>query len=224
MSDFLIVFMHLIKTGGTTIINHMITNLPKETTDQDAGHYCQVGDCSFFSGHGANYGLKVNGKEHRYMTIIRDPADWYVSVYHHQIARDRVKNPPTFEEWYENKGTNSVNTISSGNNRMVGWFARSFAQDISDAFDVLDKCWFVGTTESLDSDLPYLFATVGVPLAYENRRVAGMFDVVDGVEIKKLYTITDEMRQQIYKDNPIDVAFYEKAKDRRDETRGNLWQ
>jgi len=225
MSDHVVVFMHLIKTGGSTIANHMITHMRGVTIDQDAKHYAPQHSCQFFSGHGAYFGLKVNEKQHRYMTIVRDPADWYVSGYHHQMARDRVVDPPSFEKWYERKGTNSVNTISANDNRMASWFANSFAAgDIERAFEILGKCWFVGITSHLDEDLPHLFKAVGAPITYVNRRVAGEYDPEDGVKIKKLYTLTQDMRELIYEENPLDLAFYELAKDRRDETRGNLWQ
>ena len=211
--DGITLFMHLIKTGGSTICNHMITHCPENTHDQDAPH-TGGGRITFYAGHNVRYGIHRHlARECRYMTIVRDPADWYVSVYNHQMARDGVANPPPFEEWLDFNGTNSVNTLTFGRNAMFRWFVKSFAESetMDAAKNLLNICFFVGITDKLDMDLPGLFEGLGAPSTYENKRVAGEYDEIDRVYIKKVYELTNDMREKIYRENPLDMELYQEG-------------
>ena len=201
-----IYYPHLIKTGGTTTIGHVVQCLPDQVTDFDSGISARQ-DLRWKSGHDLAFNEQADAN---WLFTIREPASWYLSVYNHQMTRDGIDPPVPFEQWYEKRGYNSVNTVDSFDNQMVEWVRAKtlHCKPLSACFDMLDKCWAVLLTENLDIDLPILYDYMGVSVDYAHRRQAGAFDVSDNKVIKDCYKMTSEMRRKIYNDNPVDVAFY----------------
>lgn len=216
-----IVHLHVIKTGGSTIALQLHKH-DFPIFDMATGPEIGMDQVRFIQGHHANIHFKVPDREILFMTVLRDPADWLVSVYHHDCARKHGVIP--FDRWYEARGSNTINVVGRYPNPMLKWInaMQVWGTELEDVEMALDLCWFVGLTEKLDEDLPALFRFLGLPEDYENKRVCGEWDEVDGTMIEKRYELTPEMRERIYYDNPLDVALYQYAVERHAATRGNL--
>jgi hypothetical protein len=82
----------------------------------------------------------------------------------------------------------------------------------------LEGFWFVGPTEELDADLPHIFETIGVPLAYSNRRVAGGGEDLSGIwppiedgPIARHQKLTDDIVERVTKADAEDVLLHQFA-------------
>jgi len=195
-------FLHLIKTGGSTICAHLSKHL-SGYLDLDLPALSSIGKLRFRSGHALRF-----HPEFRNMTILRDPADWLVSIYHHDLSRR--KQEISFEEWYDRGGIDSIDRVGARRNRMVAWCAQMFilSGGLKELKEMLSACWLVGTTESLDLDLPYLFRYLGVPEKFKRERVAGAHDRFDNLVIKKTFELDLDMRTKLYEENPEDLDLY----------------
>jgi len=229
--DPIYLFIHLFKTGGTTINGHLARHL---SWDEEFVHLGPWGQrvrardgqpdpsewpqarwetVRAIAGHwvdGETHRL-VPDREPRYLTILRDPADHLFSRYNFTVSRTGDETP--FEDWYARRKPNQ-NLIRL--RRAVG------ADSISDLRKVLDEFWFVGVTEHLDEDLPHLFAAIGAPADWINRRVTdGRADLEDldiGREtfpIRRHAVLTDEWRERIHAEHRKDLRLYRYAVDRR---------
>ncbi len=78
----------------------------------------------------------------------------------------------------------------------------------------LQDFWFVGATEYLDEDLPFVFESIGVPTEWVNRRVAGAGkDTADlqlpgaqePVAIHRHAVLTEDLEERLRAANPLDV-------------------
>ncbi|MBU1225933.1 MAG: sulfotransferase family 2 domain-containing protein [Actinobacteria bacterium] len=231
----LYVFVHLFKTGGTTINGHLARHL---SWDEEFVHLGPWGDrvrardgqpdpadwpperwdrTRVIAGHRVDRSIErfVAGREVRYLTVSRDPADLAVSRYNFHSSREGDR--ATFWEWYETQPRNP----SSKRLRKA-----LHAESLSELRDTLNSFWFVGVTEHLDDDLPHLFAAIGVPTDWVNRRVTGgerdLEDLDLGREtfsIRRHTVLTDEMRARIHAENSGDLRLYRYAIKRRRECR-----
>lgn len=188
-------FLRGIKTGSTTIISHFIRNGKRE---------------SIISNHDMSCTADTLGLVNVF-TVIRDPADWLVSIYHQAIRRMGVEM--SFEKFYERTQNNPVNPCSGRYDRECRYFSRFFACDPDEVVWWLPKLWGVTVTDKLDEDLPRLFEYYGLPATgYKNQRVAGEYDEIDREMTPKVYDLTDEMRDRIYNENPLDMQLYRLAR------------
>jgi hypothetical protein len=191
-------FLRGIKTGSTTIISHFIRNGKRESIISNHDMTCPEDTLDV-----ANV-----------FTVIRDPADWQVSIYHQAIRR--MGSDMSFEAFYERTRNNPVNPCNGRYNRECIYFDRFFGCAPQEVGGWLEKLWGVTVTDKLDEDLPLLFEYYGLPAAgYKNQRVTGEYDEIDKKMTPKVYTLTDEMRKRIYNENPLDVQLYELAKELR---------
>ena len=228
----LYVFVHIPKTGGTTVTAHLRTNLEWDQEVVDLGpwgeDYRSRNDLAPFSerpeeeraetlvlaGPKSTADLAlVPGRPIRYVTFVRDPADRLVSMFNFRTSRPQNATLG-FEEWYGNLKPNT----------MFRWLRRRLDVDsMPELKDSLRDFWFVGTTDHLNDDLPGVFAAMGVPTTWENRRVTGTgatsmtgLDHHDADRIlTRQLTLDDELRERIYADHPKDVALYRFATRRR---------
>jgi len=206
----LYIFLHVVKTGGTTINTHLKRYLtgfrdtnkheqPKESDIFVSGHIFN------FRGYGEHYFYPW--REIRYITILRDPASWLVSIYHQDMMRKKKQIP--FEEWYEQKKENTVLPTYGNRNRMTRYL-REFLGciDVSEMIERLKSFYCVMFTENLDIYLAILFKELGVPMAYKNQRVTGEYSKDDKMVIPKTYKLTKEMKHRIYTENNEDIRIY----------------
>jgi len=229
----LYVFIHIPKTGGTTISGHLRNELDWDVEFVHLGpwgeDYRARNNLTPFAdrpeevrmqarvlaGHDATADIDalVPGSSTRYLTFVRDPADRLVSVYNFRTSKPENADL-SFEDWYE--------TVPP--NPMFRWLRRRLnVTTMADLKDTLREFWFLGTTDHLDDDLPGVFAAIGVPTTWENRRVIGSgASSMTGLDhhdadrvLTRQLTIDDELRDRIYTDHPKDLALYRFANKRR---------
>jgi len=242
---YLYVFLHIPKTGGTTINHHLRGNL---VYDEETIHLGGAGDiyrnshdrppfeersvlersrARVISGHRVRYGdhALVPDSDPRYFTILRDPADRIVSTYNFQMASRHDTNQ-SFEVWYGDWPRN----------RTFRWLRRRLdSGSVPEMLDRLRSFWFVGVTEHLDEDLPRLFGALGVPREWTDLRVTAdadsptsashesqPFDINPGKKSQRItrqVSVTPELRERIYNDHPRDLRLYRFALRRREKMR-----
>jgi hypothetical protein len=103
--------------------------------------------------------------------------------------------------------------------RFLTLFEKRPEDKLAIARTILGKCYFIGITERLDEDLPMLFRMMGLPTQWENYRVSGQKDSSfqrlhpDAEKhVKKIVTLNEKLKSEIYRLNPLDVELYEYAK------------
>lgn len=234
------IFLHIPKTGGTTFHGHCYHHLK---WDEEFVHFGPWGDnyrklknrkkfedremqdrqkAIVLSGHKTYYGLHefVPERDARYVTFLRDPAARCVSFYNFQASN---KNEMSFEEWYS-----EWYSVKHANQMMKFLHACCSPEDktlppLKAVKSLLDKCFHVGLTETIDEDLAMLFTRIGIPTTWSNYRVNGYDkESLEGLnhpgqarKITKFVKLNDEITRRVYEDNPLDVELYEYAKEIR---------
>jgi len=232
--QYVYVFIHLFKTGGTTITGHIALHLEK---DRD---WCMVGthankaraeagvpqpmewpaerrrDIRIITGHGTDIDTHeiAIGREPRHFTIFRDPAPLMVSRYNFFLSRRQVDM--SFDEWYPTRKPNE-------NHRRIRRLLH--AANFSEMQNALRAFWYVGVTETLNEDLPHIFRQWGLPAEWKNRRVAGAGSDLEDIDtttvpgerfaVERKLTLNDEIRDKVYADNQKDLRLYRFAVDLR---------
>lgn len=199
--------LHVVKTGGTSIADLMRrSTLPvwiENGRRQDEGAlYFQGHDLKWEQEDGVLYGI-----------VIREPAEWYVSVYHHDMARKPGSEVP-FAKWYETGGVNTVIPIGGTYNRQLGYAGR-FCGGAENVFEMLRSLWWVGVTETLSHDVQRICDHFGIANDISRERAAGEYNEIDDFVIPKTFKLTDRWRERIRKENPRDYELYELAKELR---------
>lgn len=241
VKDTVWIFIHLPKTGGTTINAHLYQhcvwdktfihlgdwgNAYRKTTKQKsfgertAQERSQI---AVLSGHRTYYGVHraIPNKTARYFTIVRDPADRCVSLYN--FERSRGEKETDFETWYTNRYPLHYRRFPChflAERVMNLRLPPNHAQNLRLSCQLLDLCWHVGLTEQLDQELNYIFSAMGLPLDWKNCRVAGQADnPLGGLSylehdevIQKYYELDSAMRTRIYEEHTWDVRLYEYAR------------
>lgn len=238
MPEPLWIFMHLPKSGGTTVSAHLVRHL---AMDEDFIEFSNWGDvyrrendrlpfpdrpvadrqkARVLAGHKVNYGVHLlcPQREPRYLTAVREPAERCVSSFNFQRSRGHA--PDDFWQWYE---TNyRVNQRSSA----VRFFAERYVRRPVDGHDademlemtktLLGRFWMVTTTSQLDSLLAALSRALGIPLDWKNQRVAGQSGALhlpshpfQGEKIYKHMKVSEQISAAIYDDFPEDRALYQ---------------
>lgn len=221
---FLYLFMHLEKTGGTTINAHFARHLGFDDRFVHLGPWgnraraeadlpmpdqwpeAKRNRLRVIAGHHvhATTHRLVEGKEARYFTFLRDPATLALSQYNHDASR--LDDPPGFWEWYADRSPNP----------QLRWCDhRLGTAGYDEVTAALEDFWFVGATEKLDRDLPHIFEAIGVPTEWTNRRVAGggddLADVwppIEDVAITRHQVLTDEIRDGVLEDDRKDARLH----------------
>lgn len=239
--DKLWIFLHLPKTGGTTFNGHLYKNFKwdeelillnawgedyrreKSKLPFHERHLEERQKVKVIGGHNTYYGIHalVPGKEPRYITFLRDPAERCVSLYNYR--RSKYLNVG-FEDWYRDYFNNE-----SKNSMSRFYFERVMPavekesmgeEELKTAKKLLDKCWLVGLTESLDKTLTFLCSELDINNDWKDYRVAGhKGDSLAGLEhpeggviINKHIKLDDEIRKLVYKDHPLDLELYRYSK------------
>jgi hypothetical protein len=122
-----------------------------------------------------------------------------------------------FAEWYESELDNYVLPIRANRNRFVKYLRRWFGRDANyhDIRKALDTFRFVWTTDNLSKDVEQLADYLGIPADMEHVRRTGEYDPWFRNTITKRYTLTEDMREKIYRDNERDLDLYRYGVSRR---------
>ena len=227
----LYLFVHVPKVGGTTINAHLRASL---AWDEEAVHLGGWGErhrksagrapwaerplaerarARVLTGHGVEWGLHdlLPDRTARYLTLLRDPVACVMSAYHFKMAR-YAGSPLDFWDWY--RGYPRDANFKFLRKRLAG------ARGVAGVRAALDRFWFVGTTESLDEDMPHLFSAMGVPhQVVARRRVAGAdradTDHPDQRPIPKIVEANRELRRKVLADHRRDLVLFRYAAGRR---------
>ena len=233
--DVLYVFMHLEKTGGTTINAHLAEHLGFDDrfvhlgpwgnqTRTEAGEPQpdewppeRLARLRVVSGHRVHATVHrlAGGRPARYFTFLRRPADLAVSQYNHDAGR--LADPPEFWDWYADRGPN----------QQFRWLChRLGVARFDEIVERLEDFWFVGITEELDRDLPRVFEAIGVPTAWKNRRVtdagndlAGAYPPIPDAPIVRHQEMTDEIAGRVPELDRLDRKLHRWAHRRVDRLR-----
>lgn len=248
-TDPIYVFLHVPKTGGSTINRHLKMNLEYDETFVHLGgggaRYREEMDrpdwedrspeernrARVLTGHRARYGIHqlVPDRTPRYVTVQREPAARIMSTYNFRMQRFDVDED--FDEWYAQYPRNNAFKWMRNALNLPG------SQSFAEVADRVRELWFVGVTEHLNDDLPDLFRHFGAPSdAWINQRTSTPDEtqVEESLQLPKAdrwtkgnptlqrETLTPELRERLNGDNKRDVKLYELALKRRERTLGNL--
>jgi hypothetical protein len=212
----LIVFPHIPKTGGSTVIHHLARALGDRYCDLD----CELGATSYtpevlvIQGHKIRYCTQYPDRRALYFTILRDPADWLVSVYHHDASRRGLTG--SFHDWYARKGPNAIDDQAQWPNPLTRWIARYMLPEAAAARDLPAICgmfegfWYLATTATLIRDLVRLGEQLGLAdNRWPHKRAAGTYDEIDRTVIPRTYELSQAMRRRIYAENAQDLELWQ---------------
>jgi len=192
------VYLRTPKTGSTTLTRCLREGLGEKCLKNkypDSLTKEMVIDKEVIFGHYLTYPLPIIAEniEFKYFTMIRDPADWVLSIYHHMMNKHNLDIP--FWKWYHN---DRHETPHGGDNPLFNWFKIISLK--GSPYDLLDNCWFVGLTERTDIIYPWLINVLGGVDLEKNSNVN-----------KRVYELTEGDREVIYSLNPLDVDLYSYA-------------
>lgn len=228
MNDELFVFVHIPKTGGQSLRNHFIKHLafheefihlgphgiadaqrrgllPFEQRPAEQRRRARV-----LLGHYVNHQSHtlVEGKTPRHITFLREPSEMLVSYYNFQMEQHRRNGKPIepFDDWYGGRQNTTTNWL------YTEFMQRSWAP-VSDAvltevIETLDRFWFVGVTECITEDAPWLLERIGISTDIERANVAG-------VHYPRTLELTPALRERLNAESPFDVQLHEYGRARR---------
>jgi hypothetical protein len=208
-------FLHVVKTGGTTLFKHIEKHFPNSRR-VNIGIRPKSTD-EFISGHcfaiNLNSHKPFKNVDPRYITIIRDPADWLLSVYHQDMSRrDKIIS---FRDWYDCGNPNSVIPgPTRARDRMTKYLENLFCcNGVENIIYHLNNTFYkVFITDKLNIDLPKFFKELGINEDFESWRVCGKYSKEDKKIIPKLQEMTPDLRNMIYKQNTMDLKIYVEAR------------
>jgi len=209
-----LIFSHVVKTGGSTLSRHFKNNLPTFIKDRDFKNDIDIKKADIVCGHDISYKNLFDDQDKKYMTILRDPADWALSCYNHDMTR--CKTNIDFKNWLA-VSVNSIYPLNFTSNRMYHYIRikHCWQGTKQDVIDYLKNAWFVGVTKYLDEDIPRISKALGIPSEYKNYRISGEFSEIDNYKIENNYKMPGDIRHKIYCKNEIDLELYNLALDLR---------
>lgn len=241
-ADPLWIFLHLPKSGGTTFKAHLEKHL---SWDEELVEFSFWGRryrethgrpefeerpeserqrARVLAGHHLAWGVHrlVPGREPRYFTFVRDPAERCVSLYN--FRRSRGKTALDFHDWYAH------DYLAEHRESVVRFYAERLVdsrlagqpeEHLALAKQLIERCWFVTTTDRLDAGLDYLCDALGLPADWETLRSADQSRALPaathpdrGERITRHFTLDDATRARIHADSPRDLEFYRWVEER----------
>jgi len=229
MADDLFVFVHIPKTGGQTLRNHFIKHLTFHEEFIHLGPY-GIADAErrglppfeqrpvemrrrarVLLGHYVTHETHtlVEDKTPVHITFLREPAEMLVSYYNFEMEKTAAHDQPRppFDEWY-GKRRGDVMTSWLHTEFMGRPWAPVNETLWREVVETLDQFWFVGATEFLTEDAPYLLERIGVPTDVEPANVAG-------VHYPRTLSLSPELRERLNAESSFDWRLYQYALTRR---------
>ena len=233
------VVMHVPKTGGQTIRDHLRQHL--------AFHYEFIHLGPFGEGHARAIGLapwQERSREDRagalvllghhanidtpklapgnprvkFSAMFREPAARLVSHYNFHVEIKRAKTGKDvldWDYWYRGQKRNFVCRWIKQN-----FLLRSFDDTQSDEAlfaeiaEALDSFWLLGTMPHFHAFVSRLYADIGVPPPSDRR------SNIAGRDYPARISVTEEIRDAVYRDHPVDCAIYDMVHARAERTLG----
>jgi hypothetical protein len=222
--DAIYIFLHIPKSAGTTFRYHIENNF---AADEILGLYNadehrmkrddvfakvsaltpqQRRRLRVIYGHEVHYGIhELLERPARYVTFLRDPIDKTISFYNYRMQQGIRKQQvdasrlPSFEEW--------LRSSPGMHDGMLGDLVKyGFAEgnDVSQPAlrALMDKFYYVGTTENFDEDALFLYHEMGIRRFFRDQNKSQRFLAPEDV---------DRVRPLIAEKTPLDRKLYDHA-------------
>ncbi len=222
--DVIYIFLHLPKSAGTTFRHHIENNF---APDEILGLYntddARMKRDDVFTrvsslaaeqrrklrvvyGHEVYYGLhELLGRPCRYVTFLRDPIDKTISFYNYRMQQGIRKKAldasrlPSFEDWLASSPGMHDGTMGD-----LVKYGFANGHDVSEPAlrAIMEKFYFVGTTESFDEDAMFLYHEMGLRRFFRDQNKSERFLSPEDAERAK---------PLIAQNTPLDRALYDHA-------------
>ena len=114
--NYIYIFLHPPRSGGESFTKFISDHLsPEESLGVDNLTLSSLTKerkrkIKFVFGHTSYYGIHklFPNKTPKYFTVIRDPSEWYVSLYHSRMMDFPENKKQSFERWYSLKKRNDM--------------------------------------------------------------------------------------------------------------------
>ena len=238
------IFLHAPRTGGSTIIKYLTeaappggVMMPSNLRYGEGKKNFDKSKVMFILGHATYWGMhkEFPGKNPKYFTFIRDPAERIVSYYNEKFKDYPEDKIVPFDKWYESQPKNEMVRFfnlklqgSASSHIKVPKFLTFLVRIIKGkygAFNFLHSSFRKISRQVSKEDLENaknLLDRCDFVGIIENAKEDSkfLFDMI-GIKCpewersstykKKLVTPTDEIRKKVYKDNPLDYELYNYA-------------
>ena len=218
--------MHIEKTAGQSLRDHMITHMKLHYEFIHYGYYGerlarekglgsfaerslrQRNDAEVVLGHFVDCETHklIPAKKARYITFLREPSERMVSLYNftmHRLYGNANLPSIGFDEWW------AIGKKQTQVNWMVENFLKQDASQMTGeqvvvlARQALEKFWFVGTVETFKSDAGYLMKKFGLPELDDANR-----SNVTGLHFKRILNLTPALREMLTAELEADYTLY----------------
>lgn len=196
-----LIFFHIPKTGGVTIVSLLENYLPRKKTGCKGGIH---------STHAQVYDyLSQNPtllQDCQLITFLRDPIERIIS-HHKYLIKQLKKNhsnfsvydlPPDQDPLYSQKNTMSktLSGLDTADSKISDY------QHLEQAKSFIDHCFFVGITERMEDSLAILFDKLDLPIPHYTPKFNECF--TDEF-------FSEELKQEIAMRNWADMELYQYA-------------
>lgn len=230
----LYVFFHLNKTGGTSLINHLIATYGRESiallndyqeqkAEKNHDTYwtkkkiSEKLNAKFVLGHDANprnCECLQKFKNIKYLTVFREPTERLLSVYNYQRSFGNIEGI-TATEYFEDPNVDQTQ-LSFYLHRFLMWplknicLVRKPASNkhlLEEAVNTLDRFFFIGLHENYKSDMKQLTDHLQIPEISKSFHVAGE-------DIEKFESQSDTLSRTFRNLFPVEFEFYDIVKEK----------